>query len=55
MYIHIYVIEEWNKIPIGPNQKLVSSHNSCKKHIAHGTLHEPSCSNLDLIELGFQY
>jgi hypothetical protein len=31
MYIHIYVIEEWNKIPIGPNQKL------CKNilHMAH--------------------
>ncbi len=30
IYIYIYVIEEWKKVPIGPNQKLVSPHNSCK-------------------------
>lgn len=45
----------WNKIPIGPNLKIGITTHFVQKHIAHGTLHEPSCSNCHLIELGFQY
>jgi hypothetical protein len=39
----------WSKPKIGVTTQFM------QKHIAHGAFYELSCSNLDLIELGFQY